>query len=44
MDDFSKYTQVNFIREKSNMFNAFGNLYIKLKNEKNCNIGKIVRM
>ena len=33
-----------FIREKSDTFDSFKNLCIKLKNEKNYNIGRIVRI
>ena len=44
VDDFLRFTWVNFIREKSDTFNSFRNLYINLKNEKNCNISKIVRI
>lgn len=43
VDDFSRYTWMNFIREKSDTFEVFNTLCIKLKNEKDCNIGKIVR-
>ena len=35
---------INFLREKSDKFNAFRNLCVKLQNEKNSNIGKIVRI
>ena len=35
---------MNFIREKSNTFDSFRNFCIKLKNEKNRNIGKLVRI
>ena len=44
VDVFSRFTWVYFIREKSNTFDSFRNLCIKLKNEKNCNIGRIVRI
>ena len=44
VDDFSRYTWVNFLREKSDTFGAFKTLCIRLKTEKNCNIGKIVRI
>ena len=33
-----------FLRKKSNRFNAFRNLCVKLQNEKNSNIGKIVKI
>lgn len=39
-DHFSRYTWVNFIREKSDIFGVFENLCVKLRREKNCNIGK----
>ena len=39
-----RFTWVHFVREKSDTFDSFRNLCIKLKNEKNCNIGKIVRI
>ena len=32
------------MREKSDTFDSFRNLCIKMTNEKNCNIGKIVRI
>ena len=41
VDDFSKFTWVYFIREKSDTFDSFKNLCLKLKNEKNCNIGQL---
>ena len=42
MDDFSRYTWVDFLKEKSNTFDAFKKLCVKLKNEKDCMIGKIM--
>ena len=44
VDDFSCFTWVDFIREKSNIFEVFKNLCTSLKREKDCNIGKIVRI
>ena len=44
VDDFSRFTWVYFIKEKSDTFDSFKNLCLKLKNEKNCNIGRIVRI
>ena len=44
MDDFFRFTWVSFIREKSDTFDSFKELCLKLKNEKNSNIGRIVRI
>ena len=44
VDDFFKFTQVDFLKEKSNTFNVFEKLCLKLKNEKSINIGKIVKI
>ena len=44
VDDFSRFTWVDFLREKSDTFDAFKNLCVKLRVEKDCNIGKIVRI
>ena len=44
IDDFSRFTWVDFIREKSDTFEIFKNLCTRLKREKDCNIGKIVRI
>ena len=44
VDDFSRFTWVDFIREKSKTFDVFKKLCKKLKNEKGINIGKIVRI
>ena len=43
-DDFFIFTWVCFIIEESDTFDFFRNLCIKLKNEKNCNIGRIIRI
>lgn len=42
VDDFSRFTWVDFLREKLDTSNAFKTLCLKLKVEKDCNIGKIV--
>ena len=44
VDDFSTFTWIDFLREKLDTFDAFRNLSVKLINEKNSNIGKIVRI
>jgi len=44
VDDYSRYTWVDFIREKSDTFEVFKNLCTRLKREKDCNIGRIVRI
>ncbi|WJX32971.1 hypothetical protein P8452_21231 [Trifolium repens] len=41
VDDFSRYTWVNFIREKSDTFDVFKTLSIQVKREKNCGIVRI---
>ena len=42
IDDFSRYTQVDFIKEKSYTFDVFRKLCKKVKNEQNCNIVRIM--
>ena len=44
VDDFFKFTWVGCIKKKSDTFDSFKDLCMKLKNEKNCNIGRIVRI
>ena len=44
VDDFSRFTWIDFIKEKSNTFNVFEKLCLKLRNENNINIDKIVRI
>ena len=44
VDDFYRYTWVEFLKEKSDTFEAFKILCLKLKFEKDCNIGKIVHI
>ncbi|CAJ2665853.1 unnamed protein product [Trifolium pratense] len=41
VDDFSRYTWVNFIREKSETFEEFKNLCVQLQKEKDCGIVRI---
>lgn len=41
IDDFSRYTWTDFIREKSDMFDVFKTLCVRLKTKKDRNIGKI---
>ncbi|CAJ2661762.1 unnamed protein product [Trifolium pratense] len=41
VDDFSRYTWVNFIREKSETFEEFKNLCLQLQKEKDCGIVRI---
>ena len=40
VDDFSRYTWVEFLKEKFDTFNVFEKLCLKLKNEKSINIEK----
>ncbi|KAK2451550.1 putative mitochondrial protein [Trifolium repens] len=41
VDDFSRYTWVNFIREKSDTFDIFKTLSTQVQREKNCGIVRI---
>ncbi|PNX60220.1 gag-pol polyprotein [Trifolium pratense] len=41
VDDFSRYTWVNFIREKSKTFEEFKDLCLQLQKEKDCGIVRI---
>ena len=41
VDDFSRFTWISFIREKSDTFDVFRDLCLKLQNEKGCGIIKI---
>ena len=43
-DNFCRFTWVDFMKEKSKTFNVFKMLCKKLKNEKDVNIGKIIRI
>ena len=44
VDDFSRYCWVDFLREKSDTFQVFETLCTRLRREKGCKIGKIVRI
>ena len=44
VDDFSRFTWIDFLREKSDTFDNFRNLCVKLQNDENSNIDKIVRI
>ena len=44
VDDYSRFTWVQFIREKSDTFDVFKALCSRLQTEQCCNIGKIVRI
>ena len=44
VDDFSRFTWIDFLREKSETFDIFKKLCKRLKNEKDVNIGKIIRI
>src|ERR1044072_2310093 len=41
VDDFSRFTWINFIREKSDTFDVFRDLCLKVKKEKCCEIFRI---
>ena len=41
VDDFSRFTWINFIREKSDTFDVFRDLCLKVLNEKGCGIIRI---
>ena len=41
VDDFSRFTWVNFIKEKSDFFEVFNELCQKLQREKDCGIVRI---
>ena len=41
IDDFSRYTWADFIIEKSDMFDVFKTLCVRLKTKKDRNIGEI---
>ena len=41
---FSRYTWLDLLKEKSDTFDAFKKLCLKLKKEKDCMIGKIMRI
>ncbi|KAG9447534.1 hypothetical protein H6P81_013662 [Aristolochia fimbriata] len=44
VDDFSRFTWVEFIREKSDTYKVFASLCKRLMNDKNIVIGKIIRI
>ncbi|KAG9446265.1 hypothetical protein H6P81_012393 [Aristolochia fimbriata] len=44
VDDFSRFTWVEFIREKSDTYKVFASLCRRLMTEKNVSIGKVVRI
>ena len=44
VDDYLKFTWVSFLREKSNTFNAFKILFLKLMLEKNIQLKKATRI
>ena len=44
VDDFSRITWVKFVKEKSDTFDVFRDLCVRLKVKKDYNIGKIVRI
>src|ERR1044072_65061 len=41
VDDFSRFTWINFIREKSDTFDVFRDLCLKVQREKDCGIIRI---
>src|ERR1044072_8865593 len=41
VDDFSRYTWINFIREKSETFEVFKELCLKIQKEQECGIVRI---
>ena len=41
VDDFSRFTWINFIREKSDTFDVFRDLCLKVQKEKDCGIVRI---
>ena len=44
VDDYSRYTWVDFVREKSDTFGVFTKLCLQVQREKGGTIGKIVRL
>ena len=44
VDDYSRFSWVNFLREKSNTFNAFKILFLKLMREENKQLKKAIRI
>ena len=44
VDDYSRFSRVSFLREKSNTFNDFKILFLKLMSEKNRQLKKAIRL
>lgn len=44
IDDFSKFTWVDILREKFDTFEAFKKFCVRLKVEKYCNISKLIKI
>ena len=44
VDDFTRFSWVNFLREKSDTFDAFQALVLKIQNEQGVSIGRIIRI
>ena len=44
IDDYSRFSWVRFLKEKSNTFNAFKILFLKLMHEKNIQLKKAIRI
>ena len=44
VDDSTRFSWVNFLREKSDMFEAFQALVHKIQNEQGVSIGRIIRI
>ena len=42
VDDYSRFTCISFLREKSDTFNAFKILFLKLMREKNRQLKKAI--
>lgn len=44
VDDYSRFTRVYFLREKSDTFETFQTICLRLQHEKGTTIGKVVRI
>ena len=44
VDDFTRFSWVNFLREKSDTFDAFQALVPKIHNDQGVSIGRIIRI
>ena len=44
VDDFTRFSWVNFLREKSDTFDAFQALVLKIQNEHGVSIGRIIKI